>query len=215
MKIGVFGTGMVGSAIAGKLVELGHDVKMGSRAAGNDKAVAWAKAAGARGSQGSFADAASFGEMLFNCTGGSVSLAVLQSAAPADLAGKVLVDLSNPLAHSKGSPPTLTVCNTDSIGEQIQRAFPDTKVVKTLNTVNAHLMVNAALVKGDHDLFMCGNDAAAKAMVTELVTGGFGWKNIVDLGDITAARGMEMYVLFWIRLYGAAGSPMFNIHLAR
>src|SRR3954470_2205060 len=137
MKLGVFGTGMVGSTIATKLAQLGHEVKMGSRAAGNAKAVEWAKAAGGKASQGTFADAAAFGEVLFNCTSGGASLAALQAAGATNLAGKVLVDVSNPLDFSKGMPPTLSVCNTDSLGEQIQRAFPDAKVVKALNTVNA------------------------------------------------------------------------------
>jgi hypothetical protein len=112
-------------------------------------------------------------------------------------------------------PPSLLVCNTDSLGEQIQRALPDTKVVKSLNTVNCNLMVDASLVKGEHDMFVCGNDAGAKGKVTEILKGWFGWKNVVDVGDITAARATEAYLLFWVRLYGALQSPNFNIHVAR
>ncbi len=212
MKIGVFGTGMVGSAIATKLVEVGHDVRMGSRTAGNEKAVAWTKAAGARASEGTFADAAAFGELLFNCTSGGASLAALQAAGAANLGSKVLIDVSNPL---DGRPPTLSVCNTDSLGEQLQRAFPDLKVVKALNTLTAPLMVNPSLLAGEHDVFMCGNDHAAKAKVSELLRGSFGWKNVVDLGDLSAARGQEMYVIFWVRMFGALKSPMFNIHIVR
>jgi hypothetical protein len=214
MKIGVFGTGMVGNAIATKLVQVGHDVRMGSRTAGNDKAVGWVKSAGARASEGTFADAAAFGELLFNCTSGGVSLAALEAAGATNLKGKVLVDVSNPLARTPEGM-TLSVCNTDSIAEQLQRAFPDLKVVKALNTLTAPLMVNPSLLPGEHDVFMCGNDDGAKARVSQLLKESFGWKNVVDLGDLSAARGQEMYVIFWVRMFGALKSPMFNIHVVR
>jgi predicted dinucleotide-binding enzyme len=206
---------MVGNAIATKLVALGHDVKMGSRTADNAKGAEWVKANGARASQGTFADAAAFGELLFNCTAGAQSLAVLQAAGAKAMAGKVLVDVSNPLDFSKGMPPSLTVCNTDSVAEQIQRAFPDTKVVKALNTTNANLMVNPSLLTGDHDTFVCGNDPGAKGKVTELLKGGFGWKTVHDLGGITSARAQEMFVVFWVHLYGALQTPVFNVHVVR
>jgi predicted dinucleotide-binding enzyme len=214
MKIAVFGTGMVGNTIATKLVKLGHEVRMGSRTANNEKAAAWVKANGANASQGTFAEAAAFGERAFNCTLGGGSLEAVQ-AAKKELAGKILVDVSNPLDFSKGMPPTLFVCSTDSLGEQIQRALPDTKVVKTLNTVNATLQVDASLVKGDHDMFVSGNDAGAKGQVKEILTGWFGWKNVIDLGDITAARAQEAFLLLWVRLYGTLQTPTFNVHVAR
>jgi predicted dinucleotide-binding enzyme len=206
---------MVGNAIATKLAKLGHEVKMGSRTPDNEKAAEWVKANGAKASQGTFAEAAAFGEIAFNCTAGVGALAAVEAAGKKNLAGKVLVDVSNPLDFSKGMPPTLSVCNTDSVGEQIQRACPETKVVKALNTVNCNLMVDASLVKGEHDIFISGNDAGAKGQVTEILKGWFGWKHVVDLGDITAARGQEMYVIFWVRIYGALQSPMFNVHVAR
>ena len=215
MKIGVFGTGTVGSTIATKLAKLGHEVKMGSRTAGNAKAAEWVKATGAKASQGTFAEAAAFGELLFNCTSGVGALAALELAGKKNIGSKILVDVSNPLDFSKGMPPSLTVCNTDSLAEQIQRACPEAKVVKALNTMNANLMVDPSLVKGDHDVFVCGNDAGAKAQVTELLKGGFGWKHVVDVGDLTAARGQEMFVMFWVRLFSAGGSPMFNVHVVR
>lgn len=215
MKIGVLGTGIVGTTIASKLVQSGHDVKMGSRAAGNDKAVAWSKSNGARASEGSYADAAAFGDLLFNCTSGTGSLPALEAAGATNLGSKVLVDVSNPLDFSKGMPPTLTVCNTDSLAEQLQRAFPDLKVVKALNTMTAAIMVNPGLIKGEHEVFICGNDAGAKSKVKELLTGGFGWSLVHDLGDLTAARGQEMFLIFWTRVYGSLQSPMFNLHIAR
>ncbi len=215
MKTAIFGTGMVGNAIATKLVQLGHDVKMGSRTADNAKAAEWVKANGAKASQGTYADAAAFAELVFNCTLGAGSLAALEAAGAKNLAGKVLVDVSNPLDFSKGMPPTLTVANTDSLAEQLQRAFPETKIVKALNTTNANLMVNPALLAGDHDMFVSGNDAGAKGQVTEILKGWFGWKHVLDLGDLTAARGQEMFVILWVRLYGAFQSPTFNVHVVR
>jgi hypothetical protein len=215
MKIGVLGTGMVGETIGTKLVALGHEVVMGSRTATNEKAVAWAKGAGGKGRAGTFADAAAHGELVFNCTGGMVSLEALKAAGVANLKGKVLVDVANPLDFSKGMPPSLSVCNTDSLGEQIQRAFPDAKVVKALNTLNCELMVNPAKLPGDHDLFIAGNDAGAKATVLKILKDQFGWKTVHDLGDITAARGLEQILPIWIRLMGALGGPNFNFHIAR
>src|SRR5262245_8093344 len=187
MKIGVLGTGMVGHALGSRLVQLGHQVKMGAREATNEKAAAWVKEAGGGASQGTFVDAAGFGDVVFHCTAGHAALGLLTLCASA-LRGKVLVDVSNPLDFSKGSPPTLFITGADSLGERIQRALPDTRVVKSLNTVNASVMVNPGRVKGDHDLFVSGNDAEAKGRVAELLVG-FGWKpaQIIDLGDITTA----------------------------
>lgn len=215
MRHAVLGTGMVGQAIADKLVALGHEVQMGSRTANNDKATAWAKRAGAKASAGSFADAAAFGEMVWNCTQGAGALSALAQAGAQNLDGKVLVDITNPLDFSKGMPPSLLVCNTDSLGEQIQRACPGAKVVKTLNTVNAEVMVDPGRIPGEHVVYVCGNDAGAKGRVTEILRGWFGWKKVLDLGDITNARGTEAYLLLWIRLYGALGTPHFNVQIAK
>jgi predicted dinucleotide-binding enzyme len=211
MRVGVLGTGSVGKTIGTKLVELGHEVTMGSRTATNEHAADWAASAGAAASHGTFADAAAFGELVFNCTSGTVSLEALGAAGEENLSGKTLVDVSNPLDFSKGRPPTLSVCNDDSVGEQIQRAFPDARVVKALNTMNATIMVDPASIPGEHDVFMCGNDDDAKAQVSELLQT-FGWpaERIIDLGDITSARGPEMYLPLWLRLMGAVG-PQFNI----
>ncbi|MBN1204413.1 MAG: NAD(P)-binding domain-containing protein [Myxococcaceae bacterium] len=216
MRIGIFGTGMVGSTIGNKLVSLGHEVRMGSRTANNEKAVAWAQAAGAKASQGTFADAASFGELVFNCTQGAGSLDALKAAGAENLKGKILIDISNPLDFSKGMPPSLFAGNTDSLGELAQAALPDTRVIKTLNTVTAELMVNPGkLAGGDHHMFISGNDAGAKATVTEFLKSQFGWKNVVDLGDITTARGTESYLPLWIRLWGSLKTAEFNIKIVR
>ncbi len=216
MKFGVLGTGTVGRTIAGKLVGLGHEVMMGSRTRDNEAAGQWAASAGERASQGTFADAAAFGEVVFNCTAGTASLDALRAAGAENLDGKVLVDVANPLDFSQGMPPTLSVCNTDSLGEQIQREQPGARVVKALNTVNAEVMVEPGGVPGRHHVFMCGNDERAKAEVKSLLEA-FGWPPdaVLDLGDISAARGVEMYLPLWLRLYGAAGTPRFNIAVVR
>jgi predicted dinucleotide-binding enzyme len=215
MRIGVFGTGTVGQTIATKLVEVGHDVRMGSRAAHNEKAKAWVAAAGAKASEGAFSDAATFGEVLFNCTSGKASLAALQAAGAENMKGKILIDVANPLDFSRGMPPSLSVCNTDSLAEQIQRAFPNVKVVKSLNTVTARLMVNPGSVPGEHEIFVCGNDTEARASVAGFLKEWFGWRNVLDLGDVSAARGVEMYLVLWVRLMGVLGTPMFNVHFQR
>src|SRR6516162_3363649 len=196
MKIAVLGTGMVGKTLATKLVQLGHQVAMGSRTADGDAGQEWLKSVGGKGKLATFADAAAFGEVVFDCTNGANSLAALRQAGAANLRGKILIHVSNPLDFSKGMPPTLTVCNTNSLGEQVQREFPETRVVKALNTVNCEIMVQPSLVAGDHNLFVCGNDATAKGNVTSWLCEWFGWQrsNIIDLGDITGARGMEMWM---------------------
>jgi predicted dinucleotide-binding enzyme len=216
MRFGVLGTGMVGHAIGGKLVSLGHEVTMGSRQAGNEKAVAWVAEVGDGAGEGTFADAAGFGEVVVNATAGTASLEALEAAGAENLAGKVLIDVSNPLDFSQGMPPVLSVCNDDSVAERIQRAFPDARVVKTLNTINANVMVAPGDLGGSTTVFVCGNDEGAKAQVVELLRS-FGWgeENVLDLGDVTAARGTEMYLPLWLRMYGALGTGQFNIGVVR
>jgi predicted dinucleotide-binding enzyme len=200
MRIAILGAGAVGQRLASKLRELGHDVSIGTRNP-RDGAV-------------SYAEAAEAAELVVNATSGAVSIEALDAAGAENLSGKVLLDVSNPLDFSKGRPPTLSVCDDDSVGERIQRAHPRGRRGKTLNTVNNAVMVNPALVPGEHVVFVCGNDDGAKAQTVELL-GSFGWpsERIVDLGDITNARGTEMYIALWIRLMGALGTPNFNITL--
>ncbi|HRH65867.1 MAG TPA: NAD(P)-binding domain-containing protein [Bacteroidia bacterium] len=215
MKYSVFGTGVVGTTIASKLIQNGHEVMMGSRTAANEKGQAWMKAAGTKASLGTFSDAAKYATLIFNCVKGEASLEVMKLAGAENLKGKIIIDISNPLDFSKGMPPSLTVCNTDSVGEQIQRTYPDALVVKTLNTTNCNVMVNPSLVPGDHDLFLSGNDPGAKEKVRQLLQTEFGWKYIIDLGDITTARGTEMLLPIWVRLYGALQTPNFNFHIVK
>ena len=213
-NIAILGTGMVGDTLGTKLVSLGHKVRMGSRTANNEKATAWASRNGDLASNGTFSEAAAFGEIIFNCTSGQVSLEALQLAGRENLQGKILVDVANPLDFSKGMPPSLTVCNTDSLGEVIQRQFTDVKVVKTLNTMNCQLMTNPGALKDPGNVFICGNDDGAKSEV-EGILRSFGWEKIIDLGDISAARGTEQILPIWVRLMGKLGTAMFNFSIVK
>ena len=224
MKIAVLGTGMVGRVLAAKLADVGHDVVVGTRDVdatlartetgpmGHPPYSEW-QAEHANIRLVPYAEAGAHGEIVVNATLGDGSVAALQAAG--DLAGKVIVDVANPLDFSHGFPPTLSVCNTDSLGEQIQKAFPDARVVKTLNTVNANVMVEPSRVPGEHSVFVAGDDVAAKETVKDLLKD-FGWSeaSIVDLGDIRAARGTEMYLPLWLSMMGALGSTDFNIRVA-
>lgn len=212
LKIGVLGTGMVGRAIGARLVAKGHQVTMGARTAGNIAAQDWAAETGAGASAGTFAEAAAGADLVFLCVKGEHALAVVEAAGLA--AGQVLVDITNPLDFSQGFPPTLSVCNTDSLGEQIQRAVPGVHVVKSLNTLTAALMLDPGQLPEPTAVFVSGNDAGAKATVTALLQS-FGWEQVIDLGDITTARGTESWLPLWVRLYGAQQSAMFNLRIVK
>ncbi len=212
MKISVLGTGMVGHALATKLAALGHDVMMGARERGNEKAMAWASAND--GATGSFEEAGAFGELVVLATLGSATLTAAEMAGTENLSGKIVLDVTNPLDMSSGFPPTLMddLVNKSSLGEALQAAHPDAKVVKALNTMNCDVMVDPARVPGAHDVFLCGNDGAAKETVVELLKS-FGWTAPIDLGPIEAARGTEGLMNFWLRLYGAVGHADFNYRI--
>jgi predicted dinucleotide-binding enzyme len=199
MKYAVLGTGEVGRTIAAKLAEQGHQVRLGSRSAGEGKHP--------------YAEAAAWAEIVVNATKGMASLEALRAAGATNLAGKILIDIANPLDFSRGMPPNLSVKDDDSLGEQIQREFPAARVVKTLNTMSCHVMVNPGLINGPHDVFMSGNDPVAKQAVRELLLA-WGWREIIDLGDIGTARGTEMLLPIWIRLMVALGHSEFNFHIA-
>ena len=215
MKFGVLGTGMVGEAVADRLASLGHEVRMGARDPANPKARGWAAQAGGRASAGSFADAAAFGEMIFHCARGSAAIEVVRAAGRENLRGKVLVDVSNPLEFPPGAPPKLfTAAVGDSLAERIQAELPEARVVKALNTVTASLMGHPEKLSGETDVFVAGNDGPAKAKVTEILRE-FGWKSILDLGELTAARGMEAYLLLWLRFSAALKTAQLNIQVVR
>lgn len=215
MNIAILGTGMVGQTIGTALINKGHNVMLGSRTATNEKAVAWTASNGTNASNGTFADAAAFGEVIFICLSGSGAVEALQSAGPSNFASKVVIDLTNPLDFSNGMPPSLLpqYSNTWSLGEEIQKQLPTAHVVKALNTVTANLMVNANKVNdGNHNLFICGNEVNAKNKVKHLLAENFNWKPelILDLGDIKYARMTEAIVPFWVAVMQAEKTPMFN-----
>jgi len=216
-RIGVLGTGGVGRTVGAKLVAVGHEVKLGSRTPGGEAATTFLAEAGEGASEGSFADAAAFGELVVNATAGAASLAALEAAGAENLAGKVLWDVAIPLDWSTGSLQlAVDVTSEDSLAERIQRAHPDAQVVKALNTMNSEVMVDPASLGEATNVFVCGDERAAKTRVIEILET-FGWLSgdIIDLGDLSAARGLEAYVLLWVSIMGAVGTPRFNVRVVR
>lgn len=225
MKIAVLGTGMVGKAHAARLIDLGHNVVMGTQDvdktmastekdnAGNPPVGEWLKQ-NPKVKLVTLVEAAEQGEIVYNALAGQVSVEALKSLEQ-QIGDKILIDIANPLDFSKGMPPSLFVSNTDSLGEQIQKALPKVKVVKTFNTTNATVQANPkGLANGDHHIFVSGDDSEAKSKVTDILKS-YGWENIIDLGDITTARGTEMFLPLWVRLWGAVQTPMFNIKVVK
>lgn len=214
MEIGILGTGVVGQTIGSKLTQIGHHVMMGSRDPANPKAIAWARQEGSqrRALYGTFTNAAAFGEVLLNCTLGSASLKALEQAGAQNMKDKILIDMANPIDYST-DPITLTVCNNDSLGEQIQRAFPETKVVKSLNNMNCNVMIDPAKLAERSDAFVSGNDVEAKVKVITYLREWFGWKSVIDLGDITTSRGVEMLIPFWLSVRKSVSGNRFNIKI--
>ena len=208
MRVGILGTGDVGRALGKAFITLGHEVKMGARNAANDKAAAWAKENGAKASAGTFADAASFGEIVVLATLGVANESALRSAGPAALRGKILIDTTNPLDTGGGMPPRLAVAGNDSGGERVQRVVPDARVVKAFNTVgNAH-MFRPSFPGGPPDMFICGNDAGAKKTVSALLSD-FGW-GVVDIGGIEGSRYLEAMCLVWVLAALSTTPPTWN-----
>jgi predicted dinucleotide-binding enzyme len=216
MDIAVFGSGVVGRTLGARLVELGHAVVLGTRDPAGPRAREWRSAVGtARGARvDTYAGAAGHGELVVNATSGAGSIAALKLAGERALAGKVLLDVANPIDASAGRPVSLSVVNTDSLAEQLQRSFPEVRVVKSLNTVTCEVMVHPRRLSEDHTMFVAGNDAEAKATVADLLRS-LGWRSILDIGPISAARGMEMYLPLWSSLMAAQGTAAFNIRVVR
>ena len=227
MDIGIIGSGGVARTLASKLLDLGHTVTISSRDTSKakdlgqmgtlpsaDEWVAAQRADGAAAAAGSFAEAAAAGELVINAAAGAGVLEALELAGASNLHGKIVIDLSNPLDFSRGMPPGLSICNTDSLGERVQAALPEARVVKTLNTVNANVMIDPAQLGEPTTIFVSGNDGEAKEWVTRhVLREWFGWEHVVDLGDITSARGPEMYLPLWLRMWGATGAAALNIKL--
>jgi len=223
MKIGIIGSGVVAQTLGAKLCELGHEVAIGTRDPQKlddkknfaESLRGWLTRVGGQGKVLTFRDAAAFGDLLINATSGSVSVEALKLAGADSVGAKILIDTGNFLDHSRGMPPRTPAAQDNCLAEQIQAAFPNLKVVKTFNTISAPVMVNPrALKDGDHTIFLSGNDGGAKSTVSELLRS-FGWIDILDLGDIASARGPEMYVALWIRLWGATGTGLLNVKVVR
>lgn len=223
MKIGIIGSGVVAQTLGSKLVEQEHDVVLGTRdpkKLDEKKMFAstlreWQEQIKNRAKIATFAEAAAHGEILINATSGQVSIDALKLAAADKVGPKILIDAANELDHSKGMPPAVLASQERCLAEKIQATFPNLKVVKTLNTIGAPVMVNPKAVGGgDHTVFVSGNDPDAKAQVTKLLES-FGWSDVLDLGDIGSARGPEMYMAMWIRLWGATKTGMINVKVVR
>ncbi len=226
MNIAVLGTGSVGQTLAVKLHSLDHSVFMGTRNVekslaktgkdswGNEEVGTWIKSH-PEISLVTFKKAVQSGnDLIVFAMNGGAAMDCLGSVGEDLLGGKVMIDITNPLDFSNGFPPSLTVCNTDSLAEQIQRKYPSLRVVKSLNTMSHLVMVDPGKISGDHSVFMSGNDHTAKSLVASVLAS-FGWKEhcIIDLGDISTARGTEMVLPLWLRLYGKINDPYFNFHI--
>ncbi len=209
MNFGILGTGSVGNDIATKLISQGHQVMMGSRTPDNENAVQWAAGNGSNASNGTFKQAAAFGQIVFNCTAGAVSLSVLETVGSENLNGKILVDVGNPIVRGEYNTLVPELCNTNSLGEEIQRRYPGAKVVKTLNTMNSSIMVDPTVLDGEHDVFICSNHEDAKQEVMKILHS-FGWHSPIDLDKLPAARYTEMLAILWAPVYGAVKDPVFN-----
>lgn len=214
MKIGILGTGMVGETLGTKFVQLGHQVKMGSRTANNENAAKWKAKNGANASVGTFADAAAFGEMVFLCLKGDVEMQVVRAVGAKPFDNKPVIDVSNPLDFSHGMPPSLSICNTNSLGEEVQKALPSAKVIKTLNIVNCEIMVEPNKAGTQPTMFLCGNDSGAKTQ-TAMLLKSLGWTDIIDLGDITKSRATEMLLPIWLSLMQTLGHVHFGFKVVR
>jgi predicted dinucleotide-binding enzyme len=211
MHIAVLGTGMVGRTIAPRLAELGHVVRLGTRDPGTTRArEEWSELPGVE--LHTLAEATTGADLVVHAGNGASALDLLAQAG--DLTGVVLLDISNPLDFSAGFPPTLSVKDTDSLGEQVQRAFPDARVVKSLNTLTAELMAHPDRLPEPTSVFVSGDDADAKHLVTGLLTE-LGHRDVIDLGGIETSRGVEMWLPLWLRLMGSLGTAEFNLKVVR
>ncbi|MCE0505926.1 NAD(P)-binding domain-containing protein [Roseivivax sp. GX 12232] len=216
MKYAVLGTGMVGHTLASRLHTLGHEVRMGARTADNEKATEWVKARGERAGQGTFAEVAAWAERVIVAVNGAQIVALAEALGNAAVAGKTVIDVTNPLDFSKGMPPILVpeLSNTTSAGEALQAHLPEARVVKALNTMNHEVMVDPGRVPGDSDAFLCGDIDAAKAETREFLAE-LGWTAPIDMGPLSAARGLEGLMPFWLRMWGVVGSADFNYRIVR
>lgn len=206
MKIGILGSGDVGRKLGDGLIEIGHEVKIGTRDPNKEQIVQWLRNHGngekQKASVGSFTEAASFEDMVIIATqwDGTINAIKMADSATKNFAGKIVIDVTNPLDFSKGMPPKLAVGHTDSAGETVQRLLPDAKVIKTFNIVGNPHMVHPDFPCGPPTMFICGNDEEAKKMIMDSILTPFGWETI-DIGGIEGARLLEPLAMLWITYY--------------
>ena len=198
MKVGILGSGDVAKALGTGFVTLGHEVRLGSRTADNPKSTAWAKTAHGKGSTGTFAEAAEFGELVVLATLGVATEEAIRMAGPSHFDGKVVIDTTNPLAFSAQGLPSLAIGHTTSAGEVNQKALPKAHVVKAFNTVGNALFFQPRFPQGPPTMFICGNSAAAKKKV-EGILHEFGWPSVLDIGGIEGSRELEAMCILWVK----------------
>jgi 8-hydroxy-5-deazaflavin:NADPH oxidoreductase len=216
VRIGIIGSGNVGRTIADGALAAGHEVRLGARSPDKPELREWVDGAGDNASLTGIQEAAEFGELLVNTTDGDGSLDALRTAGAENLAGKTLLDVANAGSFDDRHNFILTYANDDSLAEEIQRAFPDLRVVKALSTMSRVLMTDPDALASPTTALICGDDETAKAEVLGLL-GDFGWKqeNVIDLGDLTAARAMEMFVALWVRLNSTLDRELFGVTIVR
>ncbi len=214
MRIGILGSGQVGRTLGAGFASKGHDVRIGTRSPKKPALQKWLRGATGTVSLGTYADAAAHGELLVLACPGAAAMDVIEAAGPERFDGKILLDVSNPLAFDDGQPPGLFARVTDSLGERVQRRLPNTKVVKGLNTMNASTMIRPKMRQGLADVLLCGNNKAAKRKVAGLIRD-FGWATLIDVGGIESARWMEAWVPLWVRIADELGSWKVALHILR
>ncbi|MCI4323386.1 MAG: NAD(P)-binding domain-containing protein [Thermoplasmata archaeon] len=197
MKVGIIGSGDVARSLGTGFIGAGHEVKIGTRGESSPALHAWVEAGSGKASAGTFTDAAKFGEIIVLATKGTANPEAIRTAGIDHFHGKVVIDVTNPLVMEPNSPPRLALGHTTSAGEEVQKLLPHSQVVKTLNTIGHVHMVHPKF-SGNPTMFLCGNDAKAKETVTGILRA-FGWKSIVDTGNIEGARELEPMCILWVK----------------
>jgi len=204
-RVGVLGTGAVGRRLAAGFRDRGHRVTIGSRDPENEELRGWRSADGAGIAAGTFAEAAAGGELVVLAVLGDAAEQVIADAGRASFAGKVVIDAMNPLDFSGGFPPKLSISGEDSLGERVQRALPDARVVKAFNIIGNPYFVDPLFEEGRPTMLIAGNDDDAKRTVTDLLAD-FGWSDIVDIGGIDGSRELEAMCIAWVKIGGVRGA---------
>jgi 8-hydroxy-5-deazaflavin:NADPH oxidoreductase len=204
-RVGVLGSGDVGRRLASGFRSRGHDVMIGSRHPGKPELHEWLSGDGTGIAAGTFAEAAAHGELIVLAVLGSAAEEAIADAGPKNFGGKVVIDATNPLDFSGGFPPKLSVTGADSLGERVQRALPDAKVVKAFNTIGNPYFVDPSFSEGQPTMLIAGDDEGAKHTVRDVLAD-FGWSDVVDIGGIEGSRELEAICIVWVKIGGTRGS---------